>query len=101
MSGTREPFGELQLVGMRCSPGVHPEFFIQSDGFDDERIAFPVADGVPVIRRAEIFRVLAAVHVDDAIRIRPAHVEDVDAFQILFHIHELSAVWRGKLAGNA
>src|SRR5262249_6760572 len=41
------------------------------------------------------------IHIDDAIGIRAAHVEDVDPLQILFHVHEFRAIRRGELAGNS
>src|SRR5690348_4920784 len=54
-----------------------------------------------VIRRDEILRMLAAIHVDNAIRIRAAHIQNVDALQILFHVDEFRTVRRRELARNS
>src|SRR5262245_39317077 len=45
--GTRDSLGELQLRGVRRAARVHPELLVQSARFDDQRVAFPVADRIP------------------------------------------------------
>src|SRR4026209_537187 len=64
---------------MRRAAAIEPERVVIADGVDDERVALPTPDGMPVPRREHIIRMLAAVHVDDAMRSAVAElVKDVD-----------------------
>src|SRR5262245_38172124 len=58
-----EPLDDVELLGMRRAPVVDGRLAVQSDGIDDERVAFIVADGFAVPGRLGIRRVLA-VHID-------------------------------------
>src|SRR5438445_715805 len=53
-----------------------------------------------VVARVEILRMRPAVHVDRAERVRPADIENVDAFG-LGDIDEFNAVWRDEFARPA
>ena len=82
---------------MRRSLAVHPKLFIETDSIDDERVAFPVANGMAVITGFEILRMLSPVHIDHSHGMRAANVHDVDALQFR-HIDELDAIRREKLS---
>ena len=84
----------------RRSAAIHPEAFVVADGVDDQRVAFPPADGVAVEGRIEIRRMRAAVHVDRPVRVRAADVEDENALN-LRQLDELDAVRRQELAHEA
>jgi hypothetical protein len=41
-----ESFDGVQPVGVRMARVVEPGLVVESDGFDDKRVAVPLADGV-------------------------------------------------------
>src|SRR6185312_1456106 len=68
-----------------------PEPLVEADRVDDERVAVPVPDRVPVPARLEILRMLAPVQVDDAPAMRRADVQEQD-FLRLRQIDDLDAI---------
>src|SRR5215510_7726355 len=82
--GARESLDGVELLRVRCPAAVEPELVVVADRVDDQRVAFPTTDGVAIPAREQILWMLAAIHVDDAMRARVAElVQDVnlsDAF---------------------
>src|ERR1043166_5009879 len=100
--GTRDTFDHVELFGRRV-PAGDPLLFVETDGVDGERVAVPSSDRVAEVRRPETCGMLAAVHVNDAPRMRTGDVEDIHL--LLFgYFHYLEArsseepVARGRLA---
>src|SRR5687768_7741445 len=98
--GPREPLRELELRRMRCAAGIDPELLVQAARFDDEGVAVPFADRVPVVARRQILGEVAAIEVDRPVRVRTAVVHDVHALQ-LGDVDELGAVRRRELPRHA
>ena len=101
----RPPLDRVQLLGVRCAAAVEPELVVVADGVDDERVAFPAADRVPPPGRDQIVRVLAAIHVDDAMRAGIAGlVQDIDVRHALRRVAEANfhgyGLTRGTLIGR-
>src|SRR5262245_61337804 len=81
----REPFNRVKLLRVRGAAAVEPELVVVADGVDDERVAFPTTDGVTVPGGQQIVWMLAAIHVDDAMRTRIAEfVQDVNLSHALW-----------------
>src|SRR5262245_53324939 len=64
---TRKAFGQVKTIRVGQSIAAHPEFFVEADSVDDQRIAFPTANGVAVVTGDQILRMFRAVEVDDAV----------------------------------
>src|SRR5436190_16817605 len=62
----RPPFGGVELIGVRSTTAIEPELLVITDGVDDERVSFPVTDGVAPPGWEKIIRVLGLIHVHDA-----------------------------------
>src|SRR5215813_2041177 len=43
---TRDTFDQMKSIGMRHAEPRHPEFFVEADGVDHQRIALPMTDRV-------------------------------------------------------
>src|SRR5439155_2918632 len=91
--GSREPFDQVQLLGVGCALPIDPEPLVEPDGVEHDGVAFPVADGVSQIGRLQILRVRPAVVINDPVRVRAAGVRDDEAL-LLRKIEELGAVRR-------
>src|SRR5438552_6287811 len=90
----------MALLVVRRSLAIHPELLMETDRLDGEGVTFPVTDGVSVVARHEIFRMLATIHKDDAIGVRSADIHDEHALQFR-HIDKLHTIRREKLARAA
>src|SRR4030095_8445301 len=90
-SRTSESLGEFELFRVRRAARVEPELLVQADCLDHKRVAFPMTDRMAVVGRIEVRGMRASIHIDDAVRVWTAHVEDVDALQI-GNVYEFSAV---------
>src|SRR5262249_45824491 len=73
-----------------------PEVFAETSGVDNQRVLFPMPDGMPVGRRIEFLRMRPAIHKNNAKRVGTAYIEDIHALQI-GQIHELDAIRSLKL----
>ena len=89
--GPREFFNQVELIGRGIPFAIDPERFVVADRIHDKRFALPVTDVVTVVARHERLRVRPPVHIDDARRMRPADIHDVDLFQF-GDVDELNAV---------
>src|SRR5438105_2418424 len=49
---------DMKLLGVRRAESVHPGPFIDSDGVDDQRIAFVMADGFAIPGRLDVLGML-------------------------------------------
>src|SRR5690242_5964563 len=58
-------FDGVQFVRMRSSAAVEPELLVIADGVDDERVSFPVSDGMAPPRRQQIVRMFGLIHMYD------------------------------------
>ena len=96
----REAFDQMQLLRMRRSFPVDPEFFIEADGVHHQTVAFPAAHGMAVVTGFQVLRVRASVHVNGSERVRAADIEDVDPIQFR-KIDELDTVRRDELSRPA
>src|SRR5262245_35002519 len=100
--GAREPLDGVELLRVRCPAAVEPELVVVADRVDDERVAFPTSDRVAVPARKQIVWMLAAIHVDDAMRARVAElVQDVDLRYALRRQAEDHLPWVRVDARNA
>src|SRR5215471_3461576 len=50
-----ETFGDVRRFGLRMSVHIQPPFIIYPAGFDDQRIAVPLTDGVSKVSRLPRF----------------------------------------------
>ena len=94
--GTGELLDGVELIGVRRRTAVNPEALVVANGVDDERVAFPPANGVAVVGRLQILRVAAAIGVNRAEGVRSANVEDEDPLD-LGNLEDLGAVRREEL----
>src|SRR5262249_1601026 len=78
---------------------VDPKRFVEPHGVDNERLALPVADGMTVIARAEIFRVLLCVHRNFTPGVRTTDIENVHPLQ-LRDLYKLDSIRRDQLTGS-
>src|SRR5690606_8550244 len=74
----REALDRMHLLRMRQTAAVEPEPLVEAHAVDDERAALPPADRVTVVRRRQVLRMRAAVHVHGAEGVRAADIEDVE-----------------------
>src|SRR5262249_20092265 len=72
----------------------------EADGIDDQSLAFPMTDGMPVVTRNEILRMTAPVHVNDSEGLRSVFVEDVNRLCFL-DVDKLRSTGRDELAWAA
>jgi hypothetical protein len=98
--GASETLAEMKLVGRGEAIAVEPEALVETDRVDDERIAFPMADRMPVIGRNKLLRVWAAIHEDSSERVWTADIENEDSFFDGI-LHEFYTVGRQELAWSA
>jgi len=98
--GASETLDEMKLVGRGEAVAVEPEALVETDRVDDERIAFPMADRMPVIGRNKLLRVCLAIHEDRSERVRTADIENEDSFFDGI-LHEFYTVGRQELACSA
>src|SRR5690606_9974925 len=68
----REALDRMHLLRMRQTAAVEPEPLVEAHAVDDERAALPPADRVTVVRRRQVLRMRAAVHVHGAEGVRAA-----------------------------
>ena len=73
--GAREAFQCPESFRVRVSAPVDPEALVETCGVDDQRIAFPPADGVAVETGLEILRMRPAVRVDSPIGVGSPDVD--------------------------
>src|SRR5262245_60766542 len=78
---TRKTLDEVKLVRMRRALALHPESFIETNGVDDQRLAFPMPDRVAVKAGKEILRVGSTVHVNDSECLWTILIEYVDGLR--------------------
>src|SRR5262249_9064894 len=67
---------------MREAFGFDPRTVVEPHGIDHQGVAFPLSDRVSRIRRIEILRMPAAIHIDDAKTVRPSDIKDKNALQL-------------------
>src|SRR5205823_5893801 len=89
-----------KLVRVRRPLPLHPESFIEANGIDNERVAFPVTDRVPVVTGNQILRMRTSIHIDDAERLRAILIEHVDRFGF-GNIHKFETTGRDELPWTA
>src|SRR6185503_21130617 len=58
------PLANLAGAGQRTAAKIEPQVVAKTDGIDDERVAVPTADGVPIPRGSRIIRQGSAVEED-------------------------------------
>src|SRR5580704_3295982 len=80
--GAREAFEGPESLCVGVSAPVDPEALVETRGVDDQRVAFPPADGVAVETGLEILRMRPTVRVDGPVRVGSPDVEDVDALDL-------------------
>src|SRR5436309_15975754 len=77
-------FDRVEFPGVRGAATIEPELVVIANGVDDERVALPRPNRVAPPSRKKIVRMLAAIHVDHAMRAGvPGLVQDVDVRQPL------------------
>ena len=72
----RVALDRAQLRRVRMAHEIEPEEIVEADGFDDERVTFPVPDRVAVPSRLEVVGMRAAVHEDLAKAMDVAFVQE-------------------------
>src|SRR5262249_36099854 len=95
--GTRKAFDQMETFGMRQAVAAHPELFVESYRIDDQCIPFPMSQGIAVVSGEQTLRMIFAIEIDDAVRMRASDIEDVDAL-LLRHLDKLESVWRDEFA---
>ncbi|PYR98607.1 MAG: hypothetical protein DMG12_22525 [Acidobacteria bacterium] len=84
-----------------------PQFFVETDRIDHQRVALPASDGMAQESRPHIIAagMRATIHINDPPGVRPGDVEDEDTLEF-GHVHDLKAGciekrWStGSLASN-
>src|SRR5688572_29385995 len=87
----------MKLLGMWSLSSIDPHLFVEPDRIDDKGVAFPAADGMPVIGRDQVLGMFLQVHSDDPEGMRPPDVHDENALEIR-HIKNLYSVGSGELS---
>jgi hypothetical protein len=87
----------MQFLGVWSLSAVYPHAFVEPHGIDNERIAFPAANRVPVVSRGKIFGVGSKVRVYHPEGVRPADIHNVNALEV-GHVQNLYAVRCRELA---
>src|SRR5215467_7043648 len=77
-----------------------PKAFVKTNRVHNERVAFPSADGVTVVTRIDILRMLPPIHINHSKRVRPADIHNENAL-LFCRLDELDSVWRQELARPA
>ena len=67
--GLLEFFDEMQLVAVLMASRVEPGPVVEPDGVHEQRVSFPLADGIPKPRGVHIPGMTASVRVNDAKRV--------------------------------
>src|SRR5436309_1448455 len=89
---TRKALDRVKSVCVRHPFEIgNPHSFVVSDRVHDQRIAFEVADAVPVITGRQILWVTPAIHVNGAKAVRPACLKDDELLQFR-EMHKLSPI---------
>src|SRR5580693_10252107 len=52
---------DVHLIAFRVTQTIQPNLSVQANRIDDERVAFPVADGVAVVCGSQVSRMFAPV----------------------------------------
>src|SRR5262245_49908743 len=89
----------MKLLGVGSLSAVYPHTFVESDRVDNERIAFPPTDGVPVVSERQVFGMLFQIHIDNAESVWPSDIHDVDALQFT-HLHDVDSIGSCELSGT-
>src|SRR5690348_5736608 len=76
---------------MRKAFGFNPRTVVKSDRIDTQRVTFPLSDRVARIRRFQILRMRAPIHINDPKAGRSADVKDKHALQ-LERFHDLETI---------
>src|SRR5262245_20197485 len=84
---------------MRQPRPVDPEVFAETFGVDNQRVLFPMPDGMPIGGGIEVRRMRPAIHKNNSKRVGAAYIEDIHPLQI-GQMHELYAVRSLKLTRN-
>src|SRR5437016_14587556 len=90
----------MQLLRVRRSFPVDPEFFIEADGVHSQTVVLPTANGITVVTGLHSLRVRASVHVNSPKRVRAADIENVHPLQFR-KVDKLHAVGRDELPRSA
>src|SRR6058998_190653 len=89
-------FDRVEFLRVRGAAAVEPELVVIANGVDDERVALPRPNRVAPPSRKKIVRMLAAIHVDHAMRAGvPGLVQDVDVRQPLRRVRHCELPGRG------
>src|SRR5215813_5095771 len=94
-----ETFNGVKFGRMRKAGPIDPEVLAKTDRIHDQRLAFLMSDGVAVLRRFKICRMLLGIHENRPEGVRSSHIEDIHALQFRYR-YEVYAVWRLELASN-
>src|SRR5262245_64756273 len=81
---------------MRQPRPVDPEVFAETFGVDNQRVLFPMPDGMPIRGGIEFLRMRPAIHKNNSKRVRTAYIEDIHALQI-GEMQEIHAIRSLKL----
>lgn len=65
-TGARQPFGNLHLVGVMSGAVAEPCTIVEAANIDNERVAFPVAHGIPEICGFHIVGMRSPISRNDA-----------------------------------
>src|SRR5688572_13217582 len=87
----------MKLLGMWSLSSIDPHLFVEPDRIDNKGVAFPAADGMPVIGRDQVLRMFLQIHSDNPEGMRPPNVHDENALEIR-HIKNLYSVGSGELS---
>ena len=68
---------------MRVCTSIEPKSFIVADRVDDQRVAFPMADVMPVVTGSQILWMFPPIHVNDPVGVWATDVKDEDTLQFL------------------
>src|SRR5262249_59571760 len=77
-----EFFDRVELFGRRHAEVIDPNTLAETDGIDNECVAFPMADGVSAVARCQVRGMGAAVHVNGAEAVRASGFENVEPLML-------------------
>src|SRR5262245_37397889 len=81
---------------MRQTGPIDPEIFAETPGVDNQRVLFPMPDGMSIRSGIDFFRMRPAIHENNPKRVGPTDIEDIHALQI-GQVHEIYSVRSLKL----